>query len=811
MSASTSPSPLLSKKYVCIHGHFYQPPRENAWLETIEHQPSAAPFHNWNERINFECYAPNAVARLLGTDGRIKDIVNNYGYISYNFGPTLLSWLQAEDPDTYHRILQADKESVRRFSGHGSALAQSYNHMIMPLANERDKRTQVKWGIADFKHRFNRMPEGMWLAETAVDTATLEIMAEEGLLFTVLAPRQAAAVKLIDGEDWHDTHGTVDSRRAYLCKLPSGRSISIFFYDGDVSQAVAFEGLLNDGHRLANRISDKLDFNSDEAQLAHIATDGESYGHHHKQGEMALAAALDHLDKSENIHLTVYGEFLANHPPQWEVRIHENSSWSCVHGVERWRSDCGCHTGGEAHWNQAWRGPLRDALDYVREIVVGIYEERAPTYFKDHWGARDEYIQLVLDRNSSSDWLEKYGKSPAGTEDTSMLRLLEMQRHAMLMYTSCGWFFNEVSGIETLQILQYALRALHLARVITGQSYETEFEERLATIPSNKDKNAAVSYLANVKPARVGLTRVAMHFAAASLFEAEPEALELFNYRASIADLKLKRAGTQRLSMGRISIQSLLTFRATEYDFAVLYLGQHHVIGSLSEPLLDAHYQSMGEELEAAFQSGNVGQSMAILNRYFGNDTFSTWHLFRDEKRKILLSLSERNLEIAAKDFADIYYDNYQLMTELRNSGMDLPEAFVSALDFILPWRLQEALAESPLDIGRLHRAALDVAHWEHEWSEKTAERLNHEAEIALLRELDREIKSNQHFEDLGAALSLLKEMKLNPNLWQCQNRFFSAIKKGEVNEMEQSFSDYFQSFADLLNFADLGESVQVA
>ncbi|MEM6397449.1 MAG: DUF3536 domain-containing protein [Bacteroidota bacterium] len=789
-------------KYVCIHGHFYQPPRENAWLETIEYQPSAAPFHNWNERINFECYAPNAAARLLGENGRIKDIVNNYSRISFNFGPTLLSWLEQEDPDTYQRILRADCDSIEQFDGHGSALAQSYNHMIMPLANERDKRTQVKWGIADFKHRFKRMPEGMWLAETAVDTATLEILAEEGLKFTVLAPRQADAVRHFESKEWHQTHGQIDPRRAYLCKLPSGRSISLFFYDGDVSKAVAFEGLLNDGHSLANRVAGKLDLNSGYPQLSHIATDGESYGHHHKQGEMALAAALDQLDQHEHIRVTVYGEFLANHPPEWEVRIHENSSWSCVHGVERWRSDCGCQTGGEAHWNQAWRGPLRAVLDYVREIAVEIFEEEGEKYFKDPWASRNEYITVVLDRSQSEQWLKKQCKRKSNFDEIGMLRLLEMQRHAMLMYTSCGWFFNEVSGIETLQILQYALRALHLAEIITGKSYEKGFETRLEITPSNKDESAAVSYRQLVKPARVDLKRVAMHFAAASLFEDDPEDLELFNYRANIEELKLKRAGSQRLSMGRIRIQSLLTFGFTDFDFAVLYLGQHHVIGSLSEPMFDIQYQNMGIELEEAFQSGNVGESMGIINRYFGNDTFSTWHLFRDEKRKILLSLSQRNLEIAAKDFADIYYDNYQLMTELRNNGMDLPEAFLSALDFILPWRLEGALTDSPLDIGRLRRASVDVAHWEHSWSPKTAERLNHTAELALLRELNREIKGSQHFESLSAALVLLRDMKLSPNLWQCQNRLYEAINNGEINEMEQSFSDDLHKFGVLLNFA---------
>ena len=351
------------KKYVTIHGHFYQPPRENAWLETIEVQESAAPYHDWNERINEECYAPNATARVLTGRQLISKIKNNYAGISWNMGPTLLSWLQEHDEATYERLLQADRDSIDRFGGHGSALAQSYNHIIMPLANERDKQTQIRWGITDFEQRFGRKPEGMWLSETATDTATLEALVDNGIKFTILAPRQCKSVRHESSDDWHEVHGGVDSRRAYRCPLPSGRSIDLFFYNGDVSKAVAFEGLLNDGRSLADRLMNSLDVN-DDVQIAQIATDGESYGHHHAKGEMALASCLGHIEDNPDFELTNYGQFLELHPPEWEARIHENSSWSCVHGVERWRSNCGCHTGGGPGWHQRWRAPLRTGPRY---------------------------------------------------------------------------------------------------------------------------------------------------------------------------------------------------------------------------------------------------------------------------------------------------------------------------------------------------------------------------------------------------------------------------------------------------------------
>ena len=433
-----------TNKYVCIHGHFYQPPRENAWLETVEQQESARPFHDWNARINFECYAPNAAARILDEQGWITKIRNNYNRISFNFGPTLLTWLEENDPEAYALLIKADRRSAERFGGHGSAMAQVHSHLILPLCNYRDKVTQVIWGIRDFEHRFGRSPEGIWLAETAVDTETLEVLASHGIRYTVLAPRQAKGVRSLipsardevqssempasplpaEGQSaktdttsnselqtpnssssnapWTPVSAeSLDTRRAYSCLLPSGRRIALFFYHGGVAQEVAFNGLLNSGRGFAQRITGILD-NSAEPQLAHIATDGESYGHHHRFGEMALADALNYIEDSGSATLTNYGQFLEMHPPTWEAQIHENSSWSCVHGVERWRSDCGCNTGGRPNWHQRWRKPLRDTLDWLRDRLAPLFELEGARYLRDPWAARNDYIGVMLDRSDES-------------------------------------------------------------------------------------------------------------------------------------------------------------------------------------------------------------------------------------------------------------------------------------------------------------------------------------------------------------------------------------------------------------------------
>ncbi|HBL29498.1 MAG TPA: hypothetical protein DD490_21910 [Acidobacteria bacterium] len=461
-------------RHVCIHGHFYQPPRENPWREEIEVQESAHPYRDWNERITAECYAPNAAAQILDGEHRVARIVNNYARISFNFGPTLLAWLETHHPAVYGALLAADRESRERFSGHGSALMQPYNHIILPLANRRDKQTQVAWGVADFAHRFGRRPEGAWLPETAVDLESLELLVDQGIRFTILEPGQA--------------QGAVDTTLPAEVLLPSGRTIAVFFYDGRTSRAVAFEGLLSSGERFAEHLLSSVPGEPNRPRLAHIATDGETYGHHHRFGEMALAYALQYIEEQRLARLTNYGEFLALHPPRERVEIHEGTAWSCAHGVGRWHRDCGCHTGGRPGWNQAWREPLRAALDDLRDVLAPRFEREAARIFRDPWAARDDYVAVLLDRTPAgvaAFFDRQAAGQPQGLDRVRALHLLEMQRQALLMYTSCGWFFSDLSGIETIQVLSYAGRAVQLAEQLFHEEIEERFLRRLDASRSN--------------------------------------------------------------------------------------------------------------------------------------------------------------------------------------------------------------------------------------------------------------------------------------------------------------------------------------
>ncbi|MFK7908201.1 MAG: DUF3536 domain-containing protein, partial [Chitinophagales bacterium] len=521
----------MMNKYICVHGHFYQPPRENAWLETIEIQESAKPFHNWNERITDECYGPNAASRVLDEEKNIINIVNNYANMSFNFGATLLSWLEEHKPEVYFRILEADHTSLQKYSGHGNALAQVYNHLIMPLASPRDKQTQVVWGIADFEHRFKRKPEGMWLAETAVDLATLEVLADYDIKFTVLAPQQAQKVRSLGVEDWTDVNGSrIDTKKPYLCKLPSGRSIALYFYDGHVAKDVAFQRLLNSGKSFAYRIAETANRYDSSPQILQIATDGESYGHHHKHGDMALSYAIGYIEKNGLANLTNYAEFLEKFPPQNEVLIHENSSWSCVHGIERWRSNCGCTSNDNHH--QHWRAPLRNALDWLRDELAKVYEAEMKPFTAYPWEMRDAFIEVVLNRSEENvdKFLADWCKKPIeGKGKTKVVRLLEMQRHGLLMFTSCGWFFNDIARIEAQQILQYAARAMQLAELESGVALKQQFLDLLALAPSNEPgyKTGADVFTKHVEPAQLSLYKVSMQHAVYSLFEELPENIEV--------------------------------------------------------------------------------------------------------------------------------------------------------------------------------------------------------------------------------------------------------------------------------------------
>jgi hypothetical protein len=769
-------------RYLCIHCHFYQPPRENPWLEAIELQDSAYPYHDWNERITAECYAANATSRILTGDNRITHIVNNYSRISFNFGPTLLSWLEEHAPDTYQAILAADQESLQRFSGHGNAIAQVYNHMIMPLANRRDKQTQVVWGLGDFEHRFGRKPEGMWLAETAVDVETLEVLAEHDIKFTVLAPSQALHERRAGTTKFKNVEGgKIDPTRAYVCKLPSGRSINLFFYDGPISRAVAFEGLLSDGETFANRLLSGFSDNRRWPQLMHIATDGETYGHHHSRGDMALAYALHHIDSNKLAKLTNYGEYLEINPPTHEVEIVENTAWSCIHGVGRWSRDCGCNSGGKPGWNQAWRAPLRDAFDHLREELSPEYERKASELLRDPWQARDEYINVVLDRDESSlqAFFTKHGKAELTDADTvTALALLEMQRHAMLMYTSCGWFFDELSGIETVQTIMYAGRALQLAQMLFPDHREEKFKERLALAKSNlaEDGDGARIFEKWVEPAEVNLLSVAAHFAIASMFERIGESTSINCYEVSQRDDIRLESGRARLAIGAAHIRSRITHEQQEISFGVLHFGDHNIIAGVHGFRGEQEFKAAARELRDCFQSADLPAVLRLLDKHFEGATYSLRSLFRDERQKVVSKILGATMDEAEAAYRQIYEHHAPLMGFLSDMGAPLPKMLHLTAEFVLNTALRKEFLADEIDLERiqtlLDTAAREKIQWDEAW-------LGYALNRRLVRMAD-ELAVNPREERLqrfNAAVSLVRSLPFEVNLGPVQNVFYQLLQ----------------------------------
>lgn len=504
--------------FLIIHGHFYQPPRENPWLECVEPEFSAYPFHDWNERITRECYAPNAWARIHTPRLKIEKLVNNFAHISFDMGPTLISWICQNQQRLYEKLLEADRLSKELYAGHGTAMAQVYNHMIMPLADRKDKETQIKWGIEDFMHRFKRHPEGMWLAEAAVDTETLEILAQEGIRFTILSPFQAERARPISRKGgWQDvSDGSIDVTMPYRAFLPSGRHIDIFFYNKEISQAIAFGNALSSGEQILKEVTLCLFKASRENGVVTIATDGESYGHHFKFGELALAWMIENAAKF-HITFTSPGYYLEMFPPTWEVEIKERSSWSCAHGVKRWEDDCGCSVSGRRDWNQRWRKPLREGLNWLRDQLRGIFEKEIQRVTGDDpYALRNSYIKFLLEREEA----RVKGKVLYPPYPKEALRLLESQRMAMYMFTSCGWFFDDITGIEATQVLKYALRAIELVRPYEQQDLLAGLMEYLAQIRPNdltfKDGKEVFNEL--VRPASYSMEHLAASAGVCSLF-----------------------------------------------------------------------------------------------------------------------------------------------------------------------------------------------------------------------------------------------------------------------------------------------------
>lgn len=770
-------------RHICIHGHFYQPPRENPWLEEIERQDSAHPFHDWNARITAECYAPNARSRILDADRRIIDLVNNYSTISFNFGPTLLSWLDRNDPDTYAAILEADQLSRENFSGHGSAIAQCYNHMILPLANSRDKRTQILWGIRDFAFRFGRYPEGMWLAETAVDIETLDIMAQNELAFTILAPHQAHEIRRIGHKKWHDvSDGSIDPRRPYKCTLPSGLSISLFFYDGPISHDLAFSDLLDSGERLANRLTEAFT-DIDETQLVHIATDGETYGHHHSHGDMALAYGMYCIRKQDLAKITNYGEYLERYPPEYEVRIFENTSWSCVHGVERWRSDCGCSSGGHDDWNQQWRGPLRDAHDWLRDILTQVYEDAASQLVSDPWAARDAYIERLLEHDKP---LEETAIGSLLTTEldsrkrTRLLRLLEMQCHAMLMYTSCGWFFDDISGIETTQVIAYAARAMQLACEVGSPPLEKKYRSFLEDAPSNivKFGNGAYVYDNFVKPSVIDLNRVGAHFAISSLFDKNIDSSIIYSFSTKSITLSSHQRDKYLLSTGTVVLRSRSTLEESTLDFAALYLGECNCVCKLGHAMDNSAFTTMESVVTEAFGRGDIVAATHRINEHFQGENYSLWHLFRDQQRHILKRILDSNLDGIESSIHKIKMDNYKDLNGVRRFDMPLPPLFSRIISVIQDVDLLRALEKDDIDIQTIDAIIKEVNNWG-----IPVDRIciRHAASKVIAKMTDsllEEPEDTDIIESLVALLQSLESLSLDLDVWKVQNTLFSIGKK---------------------------------
>ncbi len=799
-------------RYLCIHGHFYQPPRENPWLEAIEQQDSAYPFHDWNERIAAECYRPNSAARILDEQRRIARIVNNYTRTSFNFGPTLLSWLERCDPETYHTIVAADAASRERFGGHGSALAQAYNHIILPLASERDKRTQVAWGIADFEHRFGRPPEGMWLPETAVDTATLEALAAAGIAFTVLAPHQAGRVRPLGATSWQPLPPTgIDTRRPYLCRLPSGGRIALFFYAGAIANEIAFRGLLKDGEQLATRLLTGFGTEA-EAQLMHVATDGETYGHHHRFGEMALAYALDRIEARGQATLTVYGEFLAKYPPTHEVEVVENSSWSCAHGIERWRSDCGCHIGGEPGWTQAWRAPLRAAFDWLRDALEPLFVEGMKQLGCEPWAARDAFIAVILDRDPQA--VAAFLRAQAGREldpeeSTRALRLLEMQRHALLMYTSCGWFFDEVSGIETTQLLAYAGRAIQLAEETCGAVLEEEFRRRLAAARSNLPRrgDAARIYREEIATARVDLPRVAAHHAIAAGF-AEPCALEdphchdIHCYTAEHLERREYLSGRLRLAVGRSRVCSTITWYGAEFCFAVLDLGGHNLTAGIRLCRDGESAAALAADLATPFERSDIPTVIRQLDHHFGIQTYNLWHLFRDEQRHVLQQIMAPTLAAIEASFREIYRDQEPLLRFLHDIRMPVPRLLAAPVERVLVERLRTLLESRQLHPGELKEMAeelakLDIALDEPLLALAAGRQFEHQ-----LQHLARTPQNLAQLLTIIETLEAVGELPLHPDLWRAQNLFWALRHTLDQTQQPEEWRAAFRRLGDCLEMA---------
>jgi alpha-amylase/alpha-mannosidase (GH57 family) len=694
---------------VVIHGHFYQPPRENPWIEQIETEASAHPYHDWNSRISAECYTPNGCARVYDGQRRILDIINNYEKISFNFGPTLLAWLEQYAPLTYQRVVAADRWSRDRL-GHGNALAQAYNHVILPLAAPRDRETEVVWGLKDFQHRFGRLAEALWLPETAVDYPTLAALREHGLKYVILSPHQARRVKPLEGGAWEVVQAhTLDTTQAYRAFLPDASGvpdpqqyIDVFFYNGGVASDLSFGDLLKDSRQLATRLVEDFRADLPRPQLLSVATDGENYGHHHKFGELALAHALEVVLPQRGFTLTNYAAFLAANPPAMRVEVDlgpkgEGSSWSCPHGVGRWREDCGCSTGGVPGWNQRWRAPLRQAFDYLNSRLAQVFEKEGAKYLKDPWAARNAYIEVILDRREEvmAGYFSRHGVKGLTREAwVQALRLLEMQRHALLMYTSCGWFFNDLAGLETIQVMKYAARALQLGQYFSREDLEEPFLGRLEAAASNKPEegNGREIYLRWVKSAVVGFPKVVNQWAISWLKDRERQCPNrIYHFQVKALEQEARTQGTLVLASGRVQVTSGITRRQETLGFFTVYLGSYLYRTQVLQNYREKNFPTLKQELFEVL-ARTPEDLMPFLADRLGERYYTVRDIFQEEKEQIFLDLLAANREEAVVNLAHYFEEAAPVLKAMAAEGLLLPRLYRSIGAITLNRRLVDIL-----------------------------------------------------------------------------------------------------------------------
>lgn len=790
---------------VVLHAHFYQPPRDNPWTETVEREPSAAPFHDWNERISAECYAANACARVLGPRGRISDIVNNYAWLSFNVGPTLFSWLATHQPHVCQRIVHADRESAMRNNGHGNAIAQAFSHAILPLCNERDRNTQIRWGIADFQHRFGRRPEAMWLPETACDVATAEALAAHGMRYIILSPYQAARVRYGADSPWREVpNGSIDPRQPYRLRLPSGRCIACFFYDGPAAHSISFEAVLDTSRSLAERLLQAAGATTSPEQIVHIATDGETYGHHRRFADRALAYFVLHEAPAHGLEVTNYAAFLERNEPKWEVELARGplgdaTAWSCAHGIGRWSRDCGCNAGAPAGWNQKWRAPLRAALDMLRDRAAELFENIGGELLREVWSARDAYIEVVLDPRAEvrDAFLRTHGRgrvSDAGR--VRAFQLLEAQRMTQLMYASCGWFFNDLAGLETTQILKYAAMAIELLENASGHKLRPDFEQALAEAKSNVEAegNGADVFRRRVLPWRVTSEHRIAHRSSRALFSAGPQTEHDAAFQVtSLEEQRLER-GSYRLVLGRARVIRVRTEEAEELTYAATTLTERDMHCGVQRTQGRQVYEKLLAEAQACFVRPTPTAILRLIDRHLGEQYFSASDLSEAARSEFIEQLMTDLLERLGATYGYLYDEHRKAIEAIEAAGVDVPHELRLVAEYTLARRLDAALVEaSDADDTELIREALSLAREAADMgvrltasrATRRLERMASEAAVRLSARTDG-VQAQRLLDIVG----IIRALDVNMSLDRAQETVFELARKGALKDLPRQMRE---------------------